>query len=334
MGTTTTSYDECAELCVNEPDDPKFCEVNDPLYAAYFTLECTRVRNECEAGCLIESDVADAQREYPDYATLIATLVGETDDAIENFCARDPCPSTTRDPDAPTTTTTTRDPDEPTTTLDCDADDSYLRFDCPDEEGEGCSIHVDLTLDVCLLNFKFGRRQMYDLIKQPFTYVIETELSDYLDFCSESELRIETYIVDFANDAAMQRGKRSPTRMEDCESATEVCGDARNEFGVSVGVSVGLFCGECTTLKAMYRALLALLDAGTFDVSYVDRCLGLSIESDSICLDGFGGVEIAEARMVMADEDGNEIPETEVNTSGAPIKSLVMMAFAVVLCMW
>merc|ERR1712087_57527 len=107
------------------------------------------------------------------------------------------------------------------------------------------------------------------------------------------------------------------------EDAVAVCGDARDELGVSVSVSVGLYCGDCDELKGLYTGLLGLLDAGTFDVGYVDQALALSLIDDGGCFDGFGGAQIDSARMVLTDSDGVEIPGTEIGTDGASMPSLV-----------
>merc|ERR1719204_1547080 len=245
-------------------------------------------------------------------------------DSTTDVCTDGPCAD---DTDSDTDT------DTDVVIYDCDQDNSYLRFDCPDEEGTGCSVHVELALDVCLLNFKFSRDQVYKLIRRPFKYVIEESLTDYIDFCDESDIKIEVYAVAFKDDAAEQCGKRQPVMPEDCLDAIDVCGDDRGELGITVNVEVGFYCGECTRLEAMYTALLALVNQGTFDTAFVEETLGLSLNEDGVCRDGFGGAEIDSLTMYMADESGEVIPDTEVGYSGVASKSVAVAAAAVVLAM-
>ena len=86
-------------------------------------------------------------------------------------------------------------------TLDYADDSSYLWLDCVDDDGTGCAIQVSLELDVCLLKFKFRRDQVFDMIKRPFMYVIETALSGDTDLCEEPDLKIEVCTVGFKDDA-------------------------------------------------------------------------------------------------------------------------------------
>ena len=89
------------------------------------------------------------------------------------------------------------------------------------------------------------------MIKRPFTYVIDQELRDYTDLCDDSDLRTEVFAVRVADDAERTRGMRRPTSTDDCQSAT------------AVASSASLWSWDSIVLL-------------TFDVEYVDECLGLS----------------------------------------------------------
>lgn len=309
-GTTSTILGECMRNCTNETYSVVYCEASVPQWG--LDVSCMMADNECEARCLLKDGMEQAKEDSPEYAALIDAA--GVDYVYDRFCDTESCMNSTSDP---------------TTTETCDEDARYWRTDCPDESGSGCSIKFNVTLDVCQLGRQFSRNAVYGCMKNPFVSVVE-DTFDYLNgICGESDLSISAYRVDYLTDWAPAWGQRDVTTDADCEDLTAVCGDSLGEHGFALFASISFYCGDCDELLDLYTELLAMMDANEFDAKYTAQVLEESVSEDSICLDGFGSIEVADYSLAVEDEDGDEI--FVVQPGGAAEKSVmvagVLLAF-------
>jgi len=291
--------------CKGQESDPVYCEA----YVESWGLDvpCLSADNVCEARCRLADGLEQAKEASPEYADLIDAA--GVDYVYDRFCSSTDCAS-----------------DTDTDTDSCDDNTPYWRMDCRDESGTGCSIQFNVSVDVCQLNAEFSIVDVYSALKVPFVYVVDEEFN-YLDkICGESDLSITAYKVDYKTDFAQVWGQRDVTTDGDCEDLTAVCGDNLDEKSFGVFASISFYCGDCDDLIDLYSQLTAMSARREFTPMYSDRCLDESVSVDSICLDGFGSIEVTDYSMEMKDENGEEILVVQMGGNGAGKSSLMVVA--------
>jgi hypothetical protein len=304
--TTSTVLGECMRNCSGEASSPVYCEAS---WTAWdLNVPCTMADNYCEASCLLADAMETAKEESPSTAHLVDDV--SVDYVYSIFCGTESCMNSTSDPDTESTAS-------------CEDDTAYWRMDCPDESGTGCSIQFNVSLDVCQLTTQFTRNDIFSALKMSYVSVV-VDSFDYLNgICGESDLSVTAYTVDYNTEAAMLWGTRDITTDADCEEVTAVCGDSYNEKGFSLFASISFYCGDCDDLVGLYTDVLTMMDTNTFSPMYTADCLAESVSFDSLCLDGFGSVEVTDYSMEMLDEDGEEILVLAAG-NGAAGKSLMV----------
>jgi len=103
---------------------------------------------------------------------------------------------------------------------------------------------------------------------------------------------------------------------------TAVCGDSLGEHGFALYASISFYCGDCDELTDLFTDLLAMMEANEFDAKYTAQVLAESVSADSICLDGFGSIEVADYSLAVLNADGGEI--YVVQPGGAAEKSVMV----------
>lgn len=235
-----------------------------------------------------------------------ADVIGQVsvDTLYSTYCSSDSCYDTDSD-------------------LSCDDDPTYWRMDCPDESGSGCSIQFNITVDICQLTSQYSRSDIYSCFETPIVSIVNAE--NYLDsICGESDLSVLSYSIDYNSDSAQLYGQKMITTDGDCEDLTTICGDDYGEKGYTLTASVSFYCGDCDNLQSLYSQLLTMVDSNEFTPKFTDEMLTVSSSFDSICLDGFGSVDVTDFEMMLKDENGEEIVVFTHDPSGAAKKSLMV----------
>merc|ERR1712083_356609 len=130
--------------------------------------------------------------------------------------------------------------------------------------------------------------------KMPFNSVVKDEFNYLNGICEDSELSITAYQVDYNTDEALVWGTEDVTTDGDCEDLTAICGDGMDEYGFSLFASISFYCGDCDDLISLFEELLVMMDNNEFTPMYTSKCMNESVSFDSICLDGFGSIDVTD----------------------------------------
>eukprot|EP01083_Nonionella_stella_P242188 845004_1 len=186
----------------------------------------------------------------------------------------------------------------PTINTGCDGDDSFDREDCPEDPLPGCFLQFNITFNVCILNKKFTRNDIYKDFKDAVIYQIEGLGTRFEQKCTESNVRAEYYNIIYADQTANTAGQLLPMNSNEC---TE-CTIADAEFKYSITTHISFYCGQCDLLKAM------LTDFGTYVDSWRKgvntQFLAHSKGEDNVCGNGFGKTTLIYLSGVFKNDQG------------------------------
>jgi len=342
---TVTSAASCADACPTTGNHYACIKPADIAAELDALLpECVEGANECLVRCQIYDKILADTGLAPDQANALAVQQtgSSVDDFLDDICTAgvacpDPNPSSTSSGTTATSSTSsgtsstasssaTEEPtttEEPETTEEptCDNSDYWYVDNCVEDEGEGCSLLLDATVNVCSITRRFNRGQVYKWIKKAYAAWMDSELGEKFEsLCSADDMRIEGFSVEFLDTAARQRETGAPPTVDDdCDAFEDICDAGLAKSNLEISVSVGFFCftelsttAQCQQTESVFAILPGLADAASQFVDIVDgEIKRLAIDDDGVCTraPGVGAVnaDITSAALTLRDEHGDDL---------------------------
>merc|ERR1719410_1563558 len=220
---------------------------------------------------------------------------------INTQCSADGDSTTTSAPD--TTVIVSTAADVSTTPLDCDADVNFYRTDCYEvPAGDGCSLLLSMEVDICILDLRWDREQLFKEMKLPIVLLLA---ANQIDFCEDVDaLSVESFDFIFADEDTQNSAFSAIKTCPNVDSACDRSKRIGDRFPITVVLEIGLYCGSCADTRSLAQSIYDLIMDGTFAGGFVDDCLDTTQQDDEECKAGFGGVEVESATVEYRNADG------------------------------
>eukprot|EP01083_Nonionella_stella_P063803 165812_1 len=183
----------------------------------------------------------------------------------------------------------------------CDTIDRWDFADCSDEQGpKEQSILFDVSLNVCLLDDRFSRLDLWNWFKWTYGQMIEANMNSMCSVNVEA-FYVETYEYQRLIRSYEANVADAPDRI-DCET---ICN--ANEYGYALSTQIALYCNDEDGMSLIYEVLLERIDSGAFYEDFEEIFWGFSIDEDNVCQKGLGSIQVTSATLQWRDVNGDDV---------------------------